>query len=255
MKQISAALVKGVKDAFMSKPALFWTIAWPLLWLILGAFVFLRQVPQEYQAIERGRQVLSLSVFAIMIAGMANIPAGISEDRERGLFLKLKSMPIQPWKESLGRVLAIIIFSIVSVILVFTTGILIGGRFDFGWNEFFISVPLLPLCMLVSAGIGMIVGTLIKNIQGSIMTGVGIAVVTSTVSGIFFPYEMLPQGLQKFSNYWPTSSTNNLLLYYMSGKAFLISSIGLHYAYTAIVSVVIFIAGILLYSKYGWQSE
>jgi len=39
-------------------------------------------------------------------------------DRERGLFSKLKSMPISPWKDFIGRILGLLVFSFLAVIMV-----------------------------------------------------------------------------------------------------------------------------------------
>lgn len=255
MKQVSAAFSKGIKDSFMSKPALFWTIAWPILWMILGFYVFLRQVPEEFLSIERGRQALSMTIFAIMISGMSNIPAAISEDRQRGLFLKLKSMPVRPWKESIGRISSILVFSIFSVTLILVIGIALGGRFSFNVTDILITIALILLCMFASSGVGLIIGTLIKNMQGAIMTGVGVAVVSSAISGIFFPYEMLPKVLQRFSDIWPMSSINSLVLYYMTDRNPAISPIGLQFGYTIAFSLLLFVIGLILYSKYCWKSE
>ena len=130
MNQISAAYIKGIKDNFMSKPALFWVIAWPAIWLLLAVFVFLRQVPPEYAALAKGQSTISMVTFSIMVCGMSNLPANISEDRQRGLFQKLKTMPVQPWKEAIGKILAVLTFGLVSAVVIIFLGILLGSRFN-----------------------------------------------------------------------------------------------------------------------------
>ncbi len=52
--------------------------------------------------------------------------------------------------------------------------------------------------MAASAGIGMVIGTVIKNVQGATMTGVGISVVSAAVSGVMVPYSILPEVLKIF---------------------------------------------------------
>ncbi|HUT44209.1 MAG TPA: ABC transporter permease, partial [Desulfobacterales bacterium] len=103
MNQVSATFIKVLKDTFRNKSALFWVIAWPAIWLLLAVFVFLRGVPPEYAALAKGQSTISMVTFSIMVCGMTSLPANISEDRQRGLFQKLKTMPVQPWKEAIGK--------------------------------------------------------------------------------------------------------------------------------------------------------
>ena len=60
MNQIIATYIKGIKDNFMSKSALFWVIAWPVIWLFLAVFVFLRGVPVSYTHLENSGSFLFL---------------------------------------------------------------------------------------------------------------------------------------------------------------------------------------------------
>jgi ABC-2 type transport system permease protein len=255
LNQISAAFSKGIKDNFMSKAALFWVIAWPILWLLLGVFVFLRGVPEEFVALAKGRITLSMVTFSIMISGMTSLPAGISEDRNRGLFRKLKTMPIQPWKESVGRIFSILIFALITSTIIIIIGLVLGARFNITATGLLKSIGFLVLGILASAGVGLIVGSLIKNIQGAIMTGVGIAVVSSAISGVFFEYRMLPGILQKFAQIWQMSAANSIIINYLVGPIGYDPLTPLNLSLTILISLIFFITGIVLYSVYCWRSE
>jgi ABC-type polysaccharide/polyol phosphate export permease len=255
VNQISATLVKGIKDNLMSKSALFWVIAWPILWLLLGIFVFLRGVPAEYLGLAKGKITISMVTFSFMISGMTSLAATISEDRNKGLFYKLKSMPVQPWKESIGRVLAVLTFSIISIVIILIVGISLGARFSFNTSDILISIGFLILGILSSAGLGIIFGSLVKNVQGAIMTATSIAVITSAISGVFFDYSMLPKVLQVFSRYWPMSSVNNIIAYYLTdSKSYDVAS-ALNLSLTAVISLTLFVAGLIIYTKYCWKNE
>ena len=80
MNQISATFIKGLKDNLMSISALFWVIAWPIIWLLLGVFVFMKGVPEAYLGLAKGQTTLSMVTFSFMIAGMTSLAATISED-------------------------------------------------------------------------------------------------------------------------------------------------------------------------------
>jgi ABC-2 type transport system permease protein len=255
VNQISATFIKVLKDTYRNKSALFWVIAWPVIWLFLAVFVFLRQVPPEYAAMARGQSTISMVTFSLMVCGMTSLPANISEDRHRGLFQKLKTMPVQPWKEAIGKILAILVFGLASAIIIIIVGLLLGGRFNITFTALLKSLGFLFLGTLASAGVGLIVGSLIKNIQGAIMTGVGIAVVTSAISGVFFQYSMLPSVLQKFSRIWPMSSANSVIINYLIGDIGYNPLSALNLSLTIVISLLFFTAGVVLYTVYCWRSE
>jgi ABC-2 type transport system permease protein len=256
VNQISATFIKVLKDTFRNKSALFWVIAWPVIWLFLAIFIFLRQVPPEYAALAKGQSTISMVTFSIMVCGMTSLPANISEDRARGLFQKLKTMPVQPWKEAIGKILAVLTFGLVSAAIIVLIGVLLGGRFNITFTGLLKSLGFLFLITLASTGVGLIVGSLIKNIQGAIMTGVGISVVTSAVSGIFFPYSMLPSILQKVSQIWPMSAANTIMINYLIGGDIGYNPLtALNLSLTIIISLLFFTVGVVLYTVYCWRTE
>ncbi|MBE3093641.1 MAG: ABC transporter permease, partial [Actinobacteria bacterium] len=105
------------------------------------------------------------------------------------------------------------------------------------------------------SGVGLVIGSLIKNIQGAIMTGVGIAVVTSAISGIFFPYSMMPAVLQKFSQIWPMSASNSSIITYLIGDIGYNPLTALNFSLTIAISLLFFTVGVVLYTVYCWRSE
>ncbi len=108
-----------------------------------------------------------------------------------------------------------------------------------------------------AAGSGIIIGTFIKNINGAIITGVGIAVVSMSITGVTFPYSFLPEILQVFSRYYPFSSSNAIISYMLSVPEFVgynpMSAFQL--SFTIAISIIIFITSLILYSKFCWRSD
>jgi len=255
MNQVSAAFIKGLKDNITNKIALFWVIAWPLIWLFLGFYVFLRQVPAQYLEQARTQNTVSMISFAIVIAGMSSLTANIGEDRQRGLFLKLKTMPIQPWKDSAGRILAILVFCFVAIAIILAVGLILGARFDITLIKALQSLGLFILSILAASGVGLMLGSIIKNLQGAIMTGVGIAVVTSVLSGVTFDYSVLPAALQYFSRFWPISAINNSIIYILTGSFAYNPLTVVNIIYAAAISLVFFAAGIIVYTRFCWRFE
>ena len=257
MRQISAAYNKAVKELLREKAALFWTIAWPIVWVIIGSFSFTGGAPQEVIPYIKGSIAISMMVFALMIAGMSNLPASIAGDRANGLLAKLISMPIKPYKDFMGRISAVTTLSLLAAALVIVIGIAVGARFTGAGVEILQAVGFVFLVICASAGVGLIAGTLIKNLQGAIMTGVGFAVVTSAISGLYAPYEVLPVPLQIFSRVYPISSAQASIVYLLSGPdmvAYNPLTSG-QIALTIALSFALLLAGTVLYSRLGWKLE
>lgn len=257
MKQVSAAYNKVVKELLREKAALFWTIAWPIIWVIIGSFSFTGSAPQEVTPYIKGSIVVSMMVFALMIAGMSNLPATIAGDRATGLLSKLKSMPIKPYRDFFGRILAVVTLSLLAAALVIIVGFALGARFTGTGVEIPQAIGFVFLVMCASAGVGLMAGTLIKNLHGAIMTGVGIAVVTSAISGLFAPYEFLPVPLQMFSRVYPISSAQASIVHLLAGPNMVaynpltFSQVTL----TIALSLALLLIGIVLYTRLGWKLE
>jgi ABC-2 type transport system permease protein len=257
LRQISAAYNKAVKELLREKAALFWTIAWPIIWVIIGSFSFTGSAPQEVIPYIKGSIAISMMVFALMIAGMSNLSASIAGDRANGLLSKLISMPIKPYKDFIGRISAVITLSLLAAALVIVIGIAVGARFTGAGVEIPQAIGFIFLVICASAGVGLIAGTLIKNLQGAIMTGVGFAVVTSAISGLYAPYEVLPVPLQIFSRVYPISSAQASIVYLLSGPdmvAYNPLTSG-QVALTIALSLTLLLAGTVLYSRLGWKLE
>ena len=257
MRQISAAYNKAVKELLREKAALFWTIAWPIIWLIIGSFSFTGSAPQQVIPYIKGSIAISMMVFALMIAGMSNLPASIAGDRANGLLAKLKSMPIKPYRDFIGRISAVTILSLLAAALVLVVGIAVGARFTGAGVEILQAIGFVLLVICASAGVGLIAGTLIKHLQGAIMTGVGIAVITSAISGLFVPYEGLPVPLRTFARVYPISSAQASIVHLLVGPdmiAYNPLTFG-QITLTISLSFALLLAGTVLYSRLGWKLE
>jgi ABC-2 type transport system permease protein len=257
LRQISAAYKKALKELLRENAALFWTIAWPIIWVIIGSFSFTGGAPQEVIPYIKGSIAISMMVFALMIGGMSNLPASIAGDRANGLLAKLKSMPIEPYKDFIGRISAVITLSLLAAALAIATATALGARLTGTGAEIAQAIGFVFLAICAAAGVGLIAGTLIKNLQGAIMTGVGIAVVTSAVSGLFAPYEYLPVPLQAFARVYPISSAQASITYLLAGPNMVAYNplTPIQTTLTIALSIILLLVGTVLYTKLGWKLE
>ena len=225
--------------------------------MLIGSFSFFGNSPEELVPYFRGAITISMMVFALVIAGMTNLPASITGDRENGMLSKLMSMPISPRKDFIGRVLAVTAFSALAAVLVIAVGFAVGARFTGTVPDILRAIGFLILVICTATGIGLIIGTLIKRMQGAIMTGVGIAVVTAAISGLFSPYSSLPAPLQLFSRIYPISSASASATYSLLGETMIgynPLTIG-QISTTIALSLFLLILGIFLYSRLSWRTK
>ena len=257
MSQIAASTGKTLKEFLRQKSVLFWTIGWPVIWVLIGSYSFAGNTPPEVVPSVRGSITTSMAVFALMIAGMANLPGNIAEDRERGVLAKLRSMPIEPWKDLVGRLCGLILLAAVAVAAVVVVGCLCGARFRITLVGLGKCLTMLAVVLLAASGIGMLIGTCVKPVHGAIMTGVGCSVVTSAISGVMAPYTALPPGLQTIARIYPISSANSSIFYLLSGSAIAGYdpwTIG-QQTIAVLFAIALFAAGLVLYSTLCWKRE
>ena len=185
------------------------------------------------------------------------MPGIIATDRTSGLFLKLRSMPVKQWKDLLGRIFGLLFYVLVSAVLICIIGIFLGARFKLSIESVSVSLGFLLLATIGATGAGIIIGTFIKNINGAVITGVGIAVVSMSLAGVTFPYAFLPNALQTFSRFYPFSSSNAIISYMLSTIEFVgynpLST--LQITFTIASSFMIFILSIILYAKFCWKAD
>lgn len=113
MGQIIATFVRIIKEFLMDRGMVFWSIFFPIIWLIMANIVFLANAPESEVLPFRGTFTISMIVYAVMIAGMVDLPGNIAADRNRGMLSKLKSMSVSQFKDFLGRILAFLVFSLI----------------------------------------------------------------------------------------------------------------------------------------------
>lgn len=257
MGQIEAGFKRTFKEFIRNRSVLFWSVAWPAIWVLLYNLFFMNRMPSEEIPEFRASITVSMVTFAFTIAGMANLPGNVLRDREGGMMAKLKSMPVPPWKDFVGRIMGLMVFSAIAALSVLVVGLLCGARFHASLHDTTSAIALFFLEIIASAGIGLIIAALVRTVQGGIMTGVGLSVITASISGLFSPYSTLPPALQAFSRIYPVSSCNSAIVYLLVGEL----PVGynpLHafqVALTVLTSFVLFLFGAILYSIMLWGRD
>ncbi len=257
MIQIISSFEKTFKSLAREKSVIFWSVLWPALWIFLDSFVFVSNIYKQIIPYVRGTITVFMATFSVMLTGTADLAGNIARDNESGLIKKIKSMPVNPANDFLGRLLAILVFSTLSVVFIFLCGFISGARIILTLQPVLFSAFFIIATLIASSGIGLIIASSVKNINGTIMTGIGISVVSASITGLFLSYQYLPEILKKISYFYPVSGANSEIIYVLVGKSFAgYNALAIpHIIFTVVLSFAIFLLGIYMYSHFVFGSD
>lgn len=249
-----AILEKTFKEFIRDRATLFWTIAWPAIWVILSSQIFTTNASDEVLPQVMGAIAISMMGLALMTTGMVNLSGSIAGDKERGFYQKIASMPVEAWEDAFGRLGSLIIFAFLASVLVLVVGFVMGAGFNGSVFEILQSVGYAILMLLSSAGIGMILGSIATSEGSATHIGVGVTVITAAISGVFAPYAALPEFLKRFSELYPPSSVISSITYILEGEAYAgYNPLTIeHTIYTIISSLAVFTLGLIVYRQKLW---
>jgi ABC-2 type transport system permease protein len=250
----AAVFERTFREFTRNRAMLFWTIGWPAIWLVLGSIVFTSGTPNEWLPQVKGSMTITMIGFALMTAGMGNLAGSIARDKEKGAYQKIASTPVKPWEDALGRLIGLLTFALVGSIVVLIIGMIIGAKFDGGVNDALQSIAYAFLVVLSSSGIGLIVSSMTKTEGAAIQIGIGLTVITASISGLFTPYSMLPNALKQFSQLYPPSAAISSIIYLLQGETLAgYNPLTLeHVIYTLISSLALFMIGLFAYEEKLW---
>jgi len=89
------------------------------------------------------------------------------------------------------------------------------------------------------------------------MSGVGIAVVTAAISGVMTPYSSLPWLLQQFARIYPISSSSSSITFLLVGEDYAgYNPLSVNQTtLTVALSLLLFLGGLVAYSRFCWRKE
>ena len=254
MNALIASLDKTLKTFLRDRAIISSSIFIPTFFLLMMPLMMYSDVPTELVPFLKGALTIAMTSLLTMSVGMANFTGVIVADETRGLYSKLSSMPVKPWKECIGRIIGAILFSFLGGIFLITVGVSYGATTNAGFVEVLTSMFFGLMIALCSIGIGLIIASFIKGESAATHVGVAISILVYFI-GIAMPYWMLPSFLELFARYCPITAANNMIVYLMEGEMILgYNPLNIfEIASVVIFSFTILLLGITLYSRYCWR--
>ena len=124
---------------------------------------------------------------------------GLAEDLKKGLIDRFRSLPTARASVLAGRTLADVVTNSVSLVVLLTTGLIIGFSFDASVPEIVAGAALLLLFGFAFSWIFALIGLSVSSPEAA--NGVGFTLIfpITFISSAFVPVDSMPSGLQAFA--------------------------------------------------------
>jgi len=166
----------------------------PILFLLLFTYVFGGAISGSTGAYLTfalpGIIVMNL-IFVTMYVGL-----GLNTDLTKGVFDRLRSLPIARWAPLSGRIIADLAKQAWSIVLLLGVGMLLGFRIETNAAAVAAAVVLLLFFALAFSWVSVLVGVLAKDPERVQLFGFTALFPVTFVSNVFVPEETMPGWLQ-----------------------------------------------------------
>lgn len=214
-RQVKAFALRTLRELFRNRAALFWGLAAPVFFYVLFGVI----VAQGGNAgAAKAANAVSFGVFGAFSVTLVTFAASLSADLTNKRYRKLRSLPISPSADVLGRFVGGFVLAAVSFLLVLVVGVLTGASFSLrGPLSVAVVAASLFLFCLLSVAAAVVVAAVID--EGEYIVGV----TNMLVLGLFFVtgYNglvpgLMPEPLPGLVNYVPNALATRLGIYHLT---------------------------------------
>jgi ABC transporter DrrB family efflux protein len=128
---------------------------------------------------------------------------GLNTDLSKGVFDRLRSLPIARWAPFAGRILGDQLKQVWVIVLVVAVGMLLGFRPGNGLTGVLGAAVLLLVFAMAFSWVSALVGLTAKNAESVQVFGMAMVLPLNFVSGVFAPTETMPGWIQAFDHVSP----------------------------------------------------
>ncbi|HEX6576853.1 MAG TPA: ABC transporter permease [Jiangellaceae bacterium] len=175
----------------------------PIMFVLLFTFVFggaIAGSTGEYLTYALPGIIVMNMLFVTMYVG-----TGLNTDLTKGVFDRLRSLPIARWAPMAGRIAADQVKQAWSIFLLLAVGMILGFRIGTNVVSLLGAVALMLVFALAFSWVSVLVGMLAKDPEHVQLFGFTVLFPITFVSNVFVPTETMPDWLQTFVNVNPIS--------------------------------------------------
>jgi oleandomycin transport system permease protein len=166
----------------------------PVLFLLLFMFVFggaIAGTPQDYL-----RFILPGVIVMNMVFVTTYVGHGLNTDLTKGVFDRLRALPIARWAPLAGRIVADLVKQAWSIVLLLTVGFLLGFRLGTPLIGLLGMTVLVLVMALAMSWVMVLVGVLARDPEHVQLFGFTALFPVTFISNVFVPIDTMPVWLQ-----------------------------------------------------------
>ena len=210
MRGFGRLLLMNLKLYVREPIATFFTLAFPPLLVVLFGAMYGNEPTPMFGGY--GSMDISMPAYTALIlgtVGFLSVPITISGYRETGVLRRFQATPMRPWTYILADIVANLVMTLLGMIgLVFVGWLLYRVQFEGQVVEVIAAVVFSGLAMF---SIGYVIASLAPAARTAQVIGMVIFYPMMFLSGASMPLEIMPESIQRISNFLPLTYVVNLL--------------------------------------------
>lgn len=238
---------RTMKHITRSADTIITTALMPICFMLLFVYVFGGAIKQSIGAGTYINYLLPGILLMTVASGVSYTGYRLFEDKQKGMFTRMKSMPVSNAAFLWGHVITTLIANTISMIVVVLIALLMGFRTSASVSDWLIVFGLLTLFNLTFTWLMVLPGLAAKTMTGASVLAYPLMFLPF-LSSAFVPTETMPKGLRWFAENQPitpiTDTIRNAFLQRPLGDGAITAVIWL-----VILLIIAFIAAIQLYKK------
>jgi oleandomycin transport system permease protein len=177
----------------------------PIMFVLLFTFVFGGAIapsgdPTDYLQFMLPGIIVQNTIFATLTTGV-----GLNTDLTKGVFDRLRSLPIARWSPLTGRIVADTVKQVWAISLLLGVGLLLGFRAGNGVSGVLGAYAILIVFALAVSWTAVLVGVLAENPEKVQIFGFTVTFPLTFTSNVFVPLETMPGWLQAWAKVNPVT--------------------------------------------------
>lgn len=175
----------------------------PIMFVLMFTYVFggaISGSTGEYLTFALPGIIAMNMLFVTMYVGM-----GLNTDLTKGVFDRLRSLPLARWAPLAGRITADLVKQAWSVLLLLGVGAILGFRIGTSVVDLLAAVALILVFALAFSWVAVLIGVLAADPEKVQIFGFTALFPLTFVSNVFVPAETMPGWLQAFVNVNPVT--------------------------------------------------
>ena len=192
--------------------AFFFSMAYPTLLLLLFGFIYGNDPAPEFWGRNYGTVDASVPAYAGIIIGtvaLMGIPIDTASNRENGVLRRYRATPLRPAVYMIASVLMYLTVALLGMLVLILAGKLVFGlRFAGSW--FSVLAAFIPSALAFYA-FGYLISSLAPTARVAQTIGMVIFFPMMFLSGAGMPIQLLPERLQRVSDFLPLTYVVRLI--------------------------------------------